>query len=147
MIGLPFGLLSSLVGGGGQLAQCLNLFSFDSGDGNTQAGWLVNLAGEILKIQDGPAFKVGEYVSSGLPDPLVGLRFEVKVIQLSGDTLTGSNAGLNVWLQINGAKNWTFEDTPGESKTFDGTMEIREIAVPSNSSGVCTADIETNDLQ
>jgi hypothetical protein len=125
-------------------AQNQTVTAFHSNASNSRAGFSLTRAGDIFRRAGGSNTDVGDYVGSGLPDANIGLLYEVRVIQSSGDTLTTS-AGLNVFLQINGTLIWEFNDTPGAFKDFGGTYEVREIADPSNTSGTATLSFNTED--
>lgn len=104
----------------------------------------VQLDGDINELNPSQT-TIGQYVASGLPDASIGLLYEVRTTQSSGDVLTGLNSGLNVWLQISGNRGWGFNDSPGQFKTFLGEYEIREIANPSNTSGLANVVLNTED--
>jgi hypothetical protein len=139
-------MATAAVVGSGQTprAQNQNISAFNTSASNSRAGFSVQRDGDILRRQGGSNADVGDYVGSGLPDANIGLLYEVRVIQSSGNTLTNS-AGLNVFLQINGTLTWDFNDAPGQFKSFNGTYEVREIADPSNTSGTATLSFETED--
>jgi hypothetical protein len=118
--------------------------AFNSSPTNSRAGFSVARDGDIHLRQGGGNPDVGDYVGSGLPDANIGTLYEVRTIQTSGDTLT-FNAGLNVFLPISSTRQWEFSDSPGEFRSFGGNYEIREIADTSNTSGVKSVTLNTED--
>ncbi len=129
---------------GSPQAQNQTINAFHTSGSNSRAGLTLQRDGDILRRQGSSNTDVGDYVDSGLPDADIGLLFEVRVIQTSGDTLTVS-PGLNVFLQINGNREWAFNDSPGQFRDFGGTYEVREIANPSNTSGTASLTLSTED--
>ncbi len=136
---------AAVVGAGGSpKAQNITINVFHTSGSNSRAEFNVQRDGDINRINPSQV-DIGDYVGSGLPDANIGLLYEVRVIQTSGDTLTGANAGLNTWLQINGTLGWGFNDSPGQFKDFGGNWEVREIADVSNTSGVKSVSLNTED--
>ena len=129
--------------GGTPRAQNQIINEFHTSGSNSRAEFQVQRDGDIIGISPNSS-DLGDYVDSGLPDANIGLLYEVRVIQTSGDTLSTS-AGLNMWLQINGTLAWGFNDTPGAFKDFGGNWEVREIADVSNTSGVKSVSLNTED--
>lgn len=127
-----------------QLAINQTISVFHSSGSNSVAQFRVQRDGDIHRLNPSQT-TIGQFVDSGLPDAAVGDRYEVRVIQTAGDTLTGFNAGLNIWLQISGNRGWGFNDSPGLFKTFDGNWEVREIADPANTSGIKSVSLDTED--
>lgn len=117
---------------------------FNSSASNSEAGFELTNAGKIRELTSVSNFDVGDFArpNPGVP---IGDFFEVRTIQSSGDTLTGVNPGLNVFLAITSTRRWSFDDTPGEFKQFVGTYEVREIANPSNTSGTKSVVLNTED--
>ena len=109
------------------------------------AGMNVTRAGAINQVVDSIPTFAANYVNGGLPDPDVGVSYEVNMHQVSGNTLTGNNAGLDVWLTISTTLAWDYNDTPSAFKMGSFTYQIRNIATPSNASNVCTFTPETED--
>lgn len=142
MIGLPFGLLT---GEPPRNAQCCSVFAGDTNSGQTFAGFRVIEDGQVQKRQgqSQPWVTQCNYVTAGL-NPLVGNDFEIKVEKVSGFT-PQLNAGLGVWFPINGTLTWAITENPGQFRNFQGTYQIREIAVPSNISGTCNITLDTED--
>lgn len=132
-------------GAGARTPRAINVTinEFHTSGSNSRAEFQVQRDGDIIGIAPNQIDR-GDYVASGLPDANIGLLYEVRVIQSSGDTLTTS-AGLNVFLQINGTLAWGFNDTPGQFRDFVGTYEVREIADTSNTSGTKSVDLHTED--
>lgn len=139
-------MATAAVVGSGQTprAQNQNISAFNTSASNSRAGFSVQRDGDILRRQGGSNADVGDYVGSGLPDANIGTLYEVRTIQTSGDTLT-FNAGLNVFLPISSTRQWEFSDSPGEFRSFGGNYEIREIADTSNTSGVKSVTLNTED--
>ncbi len=137
--------VAAVVGAGGSpQAQAVTINAFNSSGSNSRAGMTLQRDGDILRRQGASNTDVGDYVASGLPDADIGLLYEVRVIQSSGDALTNS-PGLNVFLQISGNRLWDFNDSPGQFKDFVGTYEVREIADTGNTSGAVSCEFHTED--
>jgi hypothetical protein len=62
---------------------------------------------------------------------------------LSGSGDTPSGPGLSTWHTINATREWLLEASGG-SESFSGTIQIREIAVPSNTDSA-SFDIDSTD--
>lgn len=130
-------------GGGSPNAQCTGVTAFDSGVSQSEAGFRVTNPGAIERVLASGNTFIANYVDSTPPD--VGDDFEIMVTQSAGDALTGINSGLNVWLQINVTRTWSFDDSPGEFKTFTGNFQVREIADTGNISASCSLQFDTED--
>ncbi len=143
MIGLPFGLLNS-GGVGTPNAKCASFPVFHSSAITSIAGFRLLRAGDIESNTGGVFATITSYVSSG-QTAVIGDEYEVFVTQITGPALTGANSGLGVWLSLNVARQWAYEDAGGAFRmgTFD--YQVREIADPGNISLVCTATLETED--
>lgn len=142
MLSLPFGLLT---GKAFQLAKCVNIFSSHVSPVATTAGFQVRRDGTIYKNQGGVLTYLSDYVTVGLPDPDVGIRYEIFVTKTGGAGTLDIDAGLDTWLPINGTLSWAVSDTPGAFRNWLGTYQIREIADPGNIAGPCSLTFDTED--
>lgn len=140
----PFPAGTTALGEGVGTAQNVIISVFNSSGSHSLAGCELTNAGKIRKRTSASNFDFADFVAPNNGAP-IGDFFEVRVIQTGGDTLSGSNPGLNVWLAITVTRLWSMDDTPGEFKNFTGNYEVREIANPSNTSGVKSFVLNTED--
>lgn len=140
MIGLPFGLLT---GEPARLAKCCSVFAGDSNSGQTFAGFQVRRTGDVWRRSGSlnPWTMQCDYVTAG-KEPTVGDEFEIKV---EGTGHLDIDAGLGVWLALTSTRSWAISENPGQFRMFNGTYQIREIAVPSNISSTCSLNFDTED--
>ncbi len=79
------------------------------------------------------------WVADGDKGGNYGSLFEVRLSKTAG-TDPSTNPGLGTWLTINTERRWIW----GPTDSFDGTLEVREIANPGTNIDSATIDVRDN---
>jgi len=141
----PFGgLLVSNPPNDISLPSTASAFDFGIWPGTVTAGISVTRAGILQRLEGGSSFQLGAnyWMESTGRTATVGDLYEVRALFVSGDALYVGSDLTNTWLQINTIRQWyiqsaskfVFHDT-------NITIQVREIANPSNITNLCAVDL------
>ncbi len=144
MTGIMLAAINSFGASKGTLTlNALGAFGFDfSSPWSSSAAIKVNTNGEVQECSNGSCISQNagvEWIDAfGASED--SSDYEAYMTKTSGTTPSGT--AVDTWVTISSNLSWTLTRTSQGTTTFNGTLEIREIADTSNTTGAVSVIIE-----